>query len=266
MTIDRPGDPVDRVLDAWAARAKADPHSTAILTDFDGTLADIRLDPQAVVPLAGAIDALEALGEQYQHVAVISGRPVDFLITLLPSTVHLSGLYGLEEVRNGERIDHPDAERWRPAVGEAVGRARAGGPAGMEVEAKGLSATFHYRGVPEVGPEVERFAAQLAAETGLIARPARFSVELHPPIEMDKGTVVRSLATGAKRVCYLGDDVGDIPAFTALAQLRRFGLDTMSIAVGSAELAPEVGDAADATVVGPAGAVEFLHRLAFDAN
>lgn len=255
-----------QLLDAWAERACADPESTAVLTDFDGTLAEIRLDPQAVVPLAGAIDALGALGERFQHVAVISGRPVAFLVSVLPPAIHLSGLYGLEEVRNGGRIGHHEAERWRSAVGEAVARARRDGPAGMEVEAKGLSATLHYRGVPEIRPEVERFAALLGAETGLIARSARFSVELHPPIEMDKGTVVRSLAAGAKRVCYLGDDVGDLPAFSALAQLRQSGVDTLSIAAGSPELAPEVRDAADATVDGPAGAVEFLHRLAFGTD
>jgi trehalose 6-phosphate phosphatase len=109
--------------------------------------------------------------------------------------------------------------------------------------------------------EVEAWTAQQADRTGLVSRAARQSVELHPPIEADKGTVLERLADGFRNVCFLGDDVGDLPAFAALDRLRRVGVVTLAVAVRSAETAPELLDAADVAVDGPAGALALLRRL-----
>ena len=68
-------------LSAWLAH----PGRAGILTDFDGTLAPIVADPAAAVALPGVSDALVALAARYARVAVISGRPVAYLLDRLPA-------------------------------------------------------------------------------------------------------------------------------------------------------------------------------------
>jgi trehalose 6-phosphate phosphatase len=95
-----------------------------------------------------------------------------------------------------------------------------------------------------------------------VVHRAKRSVELHPPIEADKGTAVRALAAGLDAVIFLGDDVGDLPAFAALSALRAEGRHTVKVAVTSAEASEEMLAAADIVVDGPEGALAVLRRLA----
>src|SRR5690606_13637583 len=85
-------------LDELLAPLTADPSRAGVLCDFDGSLAPIVEDPAAARPVDGAVDALAALAERYAVVAVISGRPVSFLRTVLPESLRLVGLYGLEHL------------------------------------------------------------------------------------------------------------------------------------------------------------------------
>ena len=116
------------------------------------------------------------------------------------------------------------------------------------------------------GPEADAVAAlaeRLASETGLRVHPAKMSVELHPPIDEDKGTVLSRLAADhAGPVLFAGDDVGDLPAFAALDSMRAAGTPVVKVVVRSAELAPELATAADLTVDGPAEALALLRSLA----
>jgi trehalose 6-phosphate phosphatase len=241
---------------------RADPAAAGVLSDFDGTLSAIVDDPSAARPLAGAVAALDALVERYAVVAVLSGRPADFLDGQLPPDVIVSGLYGLERVRNGVHADHPTAGAWREVVADVAAAGRASAPAGTLIEAKGLSLTIHYRTRPEAAAEVHAWAERQAARTGLEVRPAKMSIELHPPIRVDKGTALLELASGLEAVCFLGDDVGDLPAFEALGRLRADGVQTVGIAVRTGETPAEVQAAADAVVEGPGGALEVLQALA----
>jgi trehalose 6-phosphate phosphatase len=131
----------------------------------------------------------------------------------------------------------------------------------MVVEPKGLSLTLHYRAHPEAGPAVAEWARQQSARSGLVARPAKMSVELHPPIDTDKGTALEQLIEGLSAVLYAGDDRGDLPAFDALDRLAARGVDTVRVAVASAEVPPELVDRADVVVDDPVALVELLHTL-----
>ena len=240
---------------------RADAANAAVLTDFDGTLSPIVEDPAAARAADGAVEALAALAAHYRAVAVISGRPVSFLRAVLPESIELVGLYGLEWLRAGEPVDHPDAVPWRSVVTRATDAAVDELPGGVLVEPKGLSLTLHYRTAPEHVELIERWAATRAAIDGLVVHSAKMSVELHPPLAIDKGTTVRALAAGLGAACFVGDDVGDLPAFAALAELRSNGVATAAVAVRSADAPTEVLDAADVVVDGPAGAVDVLRRL-----
>jgi len=248
-------------LEDLLAPLRADPATAAVLCDFDGTLSPIVADPTAARPVDGATEVLDALAARYRVVAVVSGRPVSFLRTVLPPSVELNGLYGLERVHRGEPVDHPEALRWRPVVTRVADRAVAELPPGVLVEPKGLSLTLHFRQHPDLAGDVEEWASATAAGEGLDVRGAKMSVELHPPVAVDKGTVVHALADGCRAVCFLGDDVGDLPAFAALGALRRDGVATAGIAVRTPDVAPEVLDAADVAVDGPGGALEALRAL-----
>lgn len=258
--------PPARPVDDLIAPFLAAPGRAGILSDFDGTLSPIVEDPASAAPLDGVPETLDALARRYRRVAVLSGRPVAFLQELLPPTVVLSGLYGLEVVDRGERRDHPQAGSWREVVDDVASLSEARGPAGMLVERKGLSLTLHYRSRPEAEPEVRAWAERQAARSGLVSRPARKSYELHPPIQADKGTAVRQLCGGLGAAMFLGDDVGDLPAFDALDGLAADGVEVVKIAVRSNEAPAAVIDRADVVVDGPEGAAGLLRRLLVPAG
>ncbi|MEY2455756.1 MAG: trehalose 6-phosphate phosphatase [Acidimicrobiaceae bacterium] len=248
-------------VDELLAPLRAAPQRTGVLVDFDGTLSSIVDEPDAARPLAGVPELLAALADRYALVAVVSGRPVEFLQRWMPPSVLLSGLYGLEVVRDSVREDHPSAGAWREVVDDVVVVSRANGPAGMRVENKGLSLTLHYRQEPALEADVKAWAAAQAARSGLSMRPARKSVELHPPIDTDKGTAVHQLVGDLVAACFLGDDLGDLPAFDALDELAAAGAATVKVAVNSTEAPAELLSRADLVVDGPAGARDLLEQL-----
>ncbi len=252
--------PVHGVDDPLAG-LRRDPTSTGVFTDFDGTLSPIVTDPATAAPVPGVPDLLSALAGHYAVVAVISGRPVSFLAQHLPPSVLAVGLYGLEVRRDGVVEIDPAAEPWRPIIADAVVRARAGAPSEVLVEPKGLSVSLHYRSAPELEDRVVALADEVAAATGLVARPAKRSVELQPPVDSDKGTVLRALAVGLSAACYLGDDLGDLSAFAAVDELAAQGLRTVKVAVRGEEAPPALVGAADVVVDSPEGAAALLRTL-----
>jgi trehalose 6-phosphate phosphatase len=132
---------------------------------------------------------------------------------------------------------------------------------GVEVEHKGLSLTLHTRAHPELGEAAAAWAADVAARTSLEPRAARRSVELHPPVPVDKGTVVDELAEGLAAVAYLGDDAGDLSAFAALDRFAASGGTSIRVAVTSDEAPPALLEAADVRVEGPEGCLALLSSL-----
>lgn len=249
-----------------AALLRAQPERSALLFDFDGTLSPLVDDPDRAAPAPGAVDLLVELASAYRTVAILSGRPVAFLAEHLPEPIVLSGLYGIESRVGGAVRTSPEADAWRPVVGRAAELAdEASAPGaplqGMRVERKGLSVTLHVRTRPELAAAVEVFAAAVAQELGLEARPAKMSVELHPPVHVDKGTALLELAHGAGAVLYVGDDVGDLPAYAALRDLAAHGTTTVGVAVDGPELPDAVRGAAQVVLPSQAAVVDLLGAL-----
>ena len=234
------------------------------MSDFDGTLAPIVVDPGAAWPLAGVVPVLSRLAGALGLVGVVSGRPVGFLRDRLAGAADslvLVGLYGLEWSERGELRADAEAQRWRPAVAEEAAAAARRAPPGVTVQDRGLTFTLHARSSPQRLAWVEDYAAAAARRSGLAAHPGRLSVELRPPVEIDKGTVAERLSAGRTAAGYLGDDRGDLPAFDALARRRGEGVATLSVAAASAEAPPELLAAADLVVDGPPGILALLAAL-----
>ena len=251
-----------RDADAALAPFLERPGDAAILFDFDGTLSPIVDEPSEARPLPGVTDALAELAGRFKVVGVLSGRPVSFLQPLLPPGVVLSGLYGLEVVQDGTRTDHPFSGAWREVIEDVVRCSLDRGPDGMVVETKGLSLTLHYRTHPELATAVQGWATHQATRSGLVYRPARMSVELHPPIDADKGTAAEAIVGRSGAVCFVGDDVGDLPAYDALDRLAERGVHTLRVAVGSPEASSELLRRADLVLDGPSAVLDLLKRLA----
>jgi trehalose 6-phosphate phosphatase len=241
------------------------PSSAAVFLDFDGTLSPIVPDPAAARPLPGVLPLLSELGRRFGVVAVVSGRPAGFLGEHLdrPDGVRLIGLYGLEEVGRpaGPTVAPGVLERWRPVMDELTARAEAGAPSGVSIEPKTLGVTLHYREAPERAGWVEDFARTAVRDHGVLLQPGRMAVELRAGVAVDKGTVVRLLARDATAACCFGDDLGDLPAFAALAALARDGVAVAGVAVVDAESPAAVAEAADVVVAGPEGALALLEEL-----
>ncbi|HEY3842700.1 MAG TPA: trehalose-phosphatase [Acidimicrobiales bacterium] len=241
------------------------PARSALCLDFDGTLSGIVEDPALARPLPGVPDLLARLAGRMGMVAVISGRPASFLQRVLgpPAGVRLFGLYGLERSGPDDTIVMaPDAAPWADVIDAVVTRARATAPAGVHIEPKGLTVTVHWRAAPEHESWVVAFVADQVDQRGLVAQPARSSIELRPPLAVDKGTVVRALAEGMRAVAAFGDDLGDLPAFAALDALAAGGLAVAKVAVVDGESPPEVAARADLVVDGATGAVALLGEVA----
>lgn len=254
--------PRQQVLDGLAA----DPPQSGLFTDFDGTLSPIVADPERAAPLPAALSALRRLAPKLQKVAVVSGRPVRFLARHFEgAAIDLYGLHGLERWGGGGAEPASEAAPYAAAVRSAVAFAKEAGLDGLAFEDKGLALTLHWRRAADgekaaaAGAEL---AAQLAERFGLVARPGKASIELLPPVGIDKGSVVTREGAGLAAACFLGDDAGDLAAFRALDALEAGGARVFRIGVDSTEAPPELLAAADLVLDGPKAAAGLLEELA----
>ena len=230
------------------ARLAEEPDRAAILLDVDGTLAPIVPRPeQARVPAETQAE-VERLAARYALVACVSGRPSDGARQLVGvEGVVYVGLHGLEL--------EPEAERHRDAIH------RFAETVDWPVEDKGLTVSFHYRGVEDedrARSELER-VGERATDAGFHARFGRKVLEILPPVEAHKGTAVRHLLARASldRALYAGDDRTDLDAFGALEELEL----GVRVAVASEEGPQELREAADVVVGSPAEFLQVLRGL-----
>ena len=245
------------------------PLPTGLFSDFDGTLSPIVPDPASARPLPGAVEALHRLAARLEEVAVVSGRPAGFLADRFAPRqgehLQLFGLHGLERWGPGG-VEPVEAARPFVAVVERVRiQALEAGVPGLVVEDKVLSLTLHWRRArdPEAtGAAASALAAELAAGAGLEIRPGKASVEIVPPLGIDKGTVVRQRGRRLGAVVFLGDDRGDLRAFDALDALERDGAVVARLGVAGAEAPKELLERADLVLSGPAESVALLEALA----
>jgi trehalose 6-phosphate phosphatase len=208
------------------------PATSGLVLDFDGVLSPIIKDPAASRLPDGVAASLGRLARTLGLLAVISGRPVEFLADRVPIPgVYLLGSYGMEQIRDGVRRVDPDAERWLGPVREASRALRdlLGTSPGVVVEEKPVSVTVHWRQAPDqaaAARDVHRATARIAGETGLRLASGKLAEELLPPIDVDKGSALVTLLASQDltTVAYAGDDVGDIPALRAVRAAGGYAL------------------------------------------
>ncbi|MXM67598.1 trehalose-phosphatase [Streptomyces sp. HUCO-GS316] len=251
------------------------PARAVVALDFDGTLAPIVPDPEQARAHPDAVPALAALAPKVASIAVITGRPAAV-------AVQHGGFAGVPGLEHLVVLGHYGAERWdavtdtvtAPAPHPGVTAVRAelptlldksGAAQGTWIEEKGRAVAVHTRRAadPEAAFEALREPlTDLATRHGLIVEPGRMVLELRPP-GMDKGVALLKHVreTDAASVLYAGDDLGDLPAFAAVDELRSDGTPGLLVCSGSDEVT-ELTERSDLVVDGPEGVVRLLARLA----
>jgi len=259
----------DAVAEIAAAVRAALPR-TLIALDFDGTLAPIVADPADSRPEPGVIDALSVLAQAGVQIAVITGRDAGTAARLggfdaVPGAV-IEGLYGAESWHAGELVmaDEPAAISELRARLPALVTAATSDP-GVWIEDKRLSLVVHTRRARDPGAALDAMRGPLgvlSASLGLETHDGRNVLEVRLP-GYDKGAVLRRLVERFEPevVLFAGDDVGDLPAFGVVRELRKHGRQAWGVAASSAEVSA-LDDAAHVHVGGPAGVLALLSALA----
>jgi trehalose 6-phosphate phosphatase len=260
----------ESMLTEHAARLASQAHVAALCLDFDGTLAPIVDDPNEARPLPGTVELLGELAARFAAVALLSGRPADYLATHAAAPgVRYLGLYGLQEIRDGHVWVDPRLEEARPAVMTAQQDLRECAEvrdSGAYLEDKQYAVAIHTRRVADRTrwtAAIDEAARQVADRHGLEILLGKLVWELRPAVRSDKGDAVRRVIgeSNAHNVLVAGDDLGDLSAFDAALELKARGSDALRIAVGSPEAPPALINQADVVVDGPPGLLRFLRRL-----
>lgn len=238
-----------------------------LVLDFDGTISAIVEHPADAVAVEGVVDTLAELA-RYVTVAFITGRPVEWLVgrtaPLADHGVEFIGLHGHERLRGDAVIPHPESGKWRDAIAAVERQAQSDAPSDVVIERKGLALSLHYRTSPTAEAWIRAFCAQVAHDTGLVAHDTRYSVELRPPVELDKGDAMRDLIAehhpGA--VAFFGDDRVDIPAVLAMRSFND--VPSAAVFVDNVEGPRDFAAIADLVLPSPADAAITL-RAVLDA-
>jgi trehalose 6-phosphate phosphatase len=252
----------------------AEPSRALVACDYDGTLAPIAPRPDLAVPAPGAVDVLVELAPRLGRLAIVTGRPAVDAVALAGlervDGLVVLGLYGAQRWEGGRLLAPEPPKAVAVARYELGGMLEAGvgGPAaaGAWIEDKHGSFGLHVRAAADPETALAALAGpveDLARRHGLLVERGRLVLELRPA-GTDKGAALTALAAELGEpsgVLFAGDDLGDLAAFAAVRALRAAGTPAWAVASASADV-PEVAEAADVVVDGPAGVVALLRGIA----
>lgn len=194
-----------------------------LASDFDGTLAAIRPDPESVTIDPEALDVLSrATRAEGVEVALVSGRDLEDLRARAP------GLRAWYSGSHGQQILAPDGRMVRSAEAwtgkpdpDWMQRAR---DAGLRLEPKRFGVAVHWRGlegVDESHPLIAQFEEWARSEGLKVVRGRRVSeASSGGGTKRDVLEILRR-ETRATRLLYAGDDLTDFPALEFAASHGR---------------------------------------------
>ena len=225
-------------------------------------------DPERAAPDPQAIALLNELSHCLQRVVIISGRDTDFLVTRLPLRGALFiGNHGLEERGGGVSRVVDEVQPYLPRLRRAADAVEAlpqAHPRGIVIERKRATVSIHFRKAAD--PSASRATLQPALQEiarleQLELQPGRLVWELRPPLDLDKGEVLRRLAANLQPagIIYVGDDRTDADAFSALKRIPS--VSTVAVGVRSTEVRDETFLDCDLMVDGVPGVTQLLGQL-----
>jgi trehalose 6-phosphate phosphatase len=249
--------------------------SFGLITDVDGTISQTAPTPQQakVTPLCRRY--LSALCNQLALVAAISGRPA----AEVKSMINIDGMiyignHGLERWIGGHSEFVKDARAYPPVI-EAVTKELSPllSIEGISIENKGVTATIQYRLCPNHQLAKRDILAAIEnsphARSLRIMQESKYAINLLPPVKVDKGTATLNLIQeyNLQGGVYLGDDITDIDAFSAIhAACRDLDFHGFAIGISSQEMPEKLADEAGFTLNGVDDVERFLKWLSQTAN
>ena len=246
----------------------------ALTTDFDGTVSEIAPSPDLAVMFPRCRELLASFAKKLPLVAIVSGRPAAEVHQLvgLPGMIYL-GNHGLERWEDGRIHFEPSASSHPDAIRSILEAARqALELPGLIFEEKQTGASIHYRLASDPAAarqEVTFVLQELTDGTEVKVMEGRRVVELRPALNADKGTALFDLLRrhDVNGAVYAGDDTTDLDAFDGLRRwARQEGGRSITVAVASSEMPPELAENADLTVEGVEGWADFLDALLNDLD
>jgi trehalose 6-phosphate phosphatase len=200
--------------------------TSALLLNYDGTLAPFRQDRYEAVPYPGVSTLLtEIMNTGQTRVVVITGRHAHEVITLLGIGPHpeIWGAQGLQRLRSDDSYELPhldematraltEADTWLDELG--VHHLAEHKPGSLAVHWRGLSPGQQ----SDIHKSVLLGWRPVANRTGMVLQEFDGGVEVRMP-DRNKGDAVRTILgemDAEAPLAYLGDDQSDEDAFRAL--------------------------------------------------
>jgi trehalose 6-phosphate phosphatase len=245
---------LDEITRAWERSpvAQVPPGELLLVTDFDGTLAEVVQDPAAARARPEALEVLEELALLLADVIVLSSRPPAQLEQLVQVPgVRLIGDSGLAIPRHAQK---EALDRFNADASKLLERMP-----GAWIEVKPASTAIHFRNTETSGDELLRLLRPLVDSARLEAALGRKVIEVHAP-KAGKGNALASLLPGEDClgvVCF-GDDENDRSMFAYVSSLQE---PHMCVGVWSPEAPAGLFDMCDLVVPGPAGAAKVLREI-----
>lgn len=219
-----PGPDQQRLMDGFLDQL-AEVQTSALLLDYDGTLAPFQTNRHQAYPYPRVVPLLEDIIQcKRTRVIVVSGRPVREVQDLLRpfSQFEIWGTHGLEQVLpDGTYRQMPvDPESASLLSVAAIRLRETGTEAFAEFKRGGIA--VHWRGLPS--DEIENLRARvLEVWMDLMNQPGLRLLHFDGGMELriahpDKGDVVAAILELEQnaQIAFLGDDLTDEDAFRAL--------------------------------------------------
>ena len=245
---------IEEIPTAWrnSPLSTVPPSELILVTDFDGTLAEIVPDPEQSAALPEALHALSHLVRLLADVIVLSSRTPEQLEKLVPiSGVRLIGDSGRATPRHAQKEALAQLNKDVGVVLERI--------PGAWLEVKTSSSAIHFRKTELTGEEMLVLITPLLEGRRLVADLGRKVIEVHAP-NAGKGTALSALIPAedpAGVVCF-GDDENDRSMFACVSSLD---IPHMCVGVSSPEAPPGLFDRCDLVVSGPEEAVALMKEI-----
>jgi len=243
------------VTTAWRSSdtSRVPPSELIVITDFDGTLAEVVPDPSKAVALPEALAALQRLVTLIADVIVLSSRTQTELEERVPiSGLRLVGDSGLAMPRHAQR---EALEHFNGDVSKLLERTP-----GAWLEVKPASSAIHFRNANLAGDEMLALIRPLLDGSRLSASLGRKVIEVHAP-KGGKGSFLAAFLPAedpAGVVCF-GDDENDRSVFDYVS---RLDIPHMAVGVYSPEAPKDLFDSCNVVVNGPVEAAAMLQEIA----
>lgn len=200
--------------------------SHCLFLDFDGTLVEIAVRPEAVSVAAETLAALAALHRRLDGaLAIVTGRPIAEIDRFLaPLVLPIAGVHGLTRRAADGHVEQAAVDQQLVALlARELGVFIDTHP-GIIMETKWGAVALHYRSRPELAEvcigvmkkAVDACTARVDLLPGKMVIEAKFA-------GADKGSAIRSFMGEppfkGRRPVFVGDDATDEEGFAAVAAL-----------------------------------------------